>query len=82
MKRLNSYVLVVLLMLHLSLLVGCVSSGNPKVMDQARLAKILLDVSTKEDVKRVLGQPNSQSQQSGSAATVSWLYACARSCQQ
>jgi hypothetical protein len=49
---------------------GCVSSGNPKVMEQARLDQIVLDVSTKADVKRVLGQPNSQSQQSGSAATV------------
>jgi hypothetical protein len=70
MKRLNYYVLVVLLMLHLSLLVGCVSSGNPKVMDQAHLDQIVLDVSTKADVKRVLGQPNSQSQQSGSYATI------------
>ncbi len=49
---------------------GCVSSGNPSVMDQARLEKIVLDVSTKDDVKRLLGQPNGRSQQSGSAATV------------
>jgi hypothetical protein len=70
MKRLNYYILVVLLMLHLSILVGCVSSGNPKVMDQARLAQIVIDVSTKEDVKRVLGQPNSESQRSDSYATV------------
>jgi hypothetical protein len=47
------------------LISGCVSSGNPAVMDQDRLAKIVLNVSTKEDVKRLLGQPNSMSQQSG-----------------
>ena len=70
MTRLNYYILVVPLMLHLSLLVGCASSGNPSVMDRARLDQIVSDVSTKADVKRVLGQPNSQSQQSGSAATV------------
>ena len=70
MTRLNYYILGILLMIHLSLLVGCVSSGNPKVMEQARLDQIVLDVSTKADVKRVLGQPNSLSQQSGRYATI------------
>jgi hypothetical protein len=49
---------------------GCVSSGNPSVMDQARLDQIVLDVSTKADVKRLLGQPNGTAQQSGSVAMV------------
>jgi hypothetical protein len=63
--------ILVTVWLGLALLVsGCVSSGNPKVLDQARLDQIVLDVSTKADVKRVLGQPNSQSQQSGSYATI------------
>jgi outer membrane protein assembly factor BamE (lipoprotein component of BamABCDE complex) len=57
--------------LGLALLVsGCMSSGNPLVMDQARVAQIMLDVSAKDDVKRLLGQPNTMAQQSGSTATV------------
>jgi hypothetical protein len=49
---------------------GCVSSGNPLVMDHTPLDQIVIDVSAKDDVKRVLGQPNSLSQQSGSYATI------------
>jgi len=49
---------------------GCVSSGNPSVVDQDRIAQIKLDVSTKEDVRGILGQPNSMSKHSGSYSAV------------
>jgi hypothetical protein len=44
---------------------GCVSSGNPSVVDQDRISQIKLNTSAKEDVKRILGQSNSISRQSG-----------------
>jgi hypothetical protein len=44
---------------------GCVSSGNPSVMDQGRISQIKVDISTKGDVRRLLGQPNSTSKHSG-----------------
>lgn len=47
-------------------LAGCVSSGNPAVVDQDRVALVQLNVSTKDDVRRILGQPTSMSRQSGS----------------
>src|SRR2546426_12255032 len=52
---------------------GCVSSGNPSVIDQDRIAQIKLNTSTKEDVKRILGQPNSTSHQSGSYSAIPGL---------
>ena len=52
---------------------GCVNSGNPSVVDQDRIAQIKLDTSTKEDVKRVLEQPNSISRQSGSYSALPGL---------
>lgn len=55
------------------LISGCVSSGNPSVMDQDRIAQIKIDTSTKEDVKRILGQPNSTSRQSGSYSVIPGL---------
>jgi hypothetical protein len=61
---------LMLLSLFLFTLMGCVSGGNALVLDQTRLSQIIIDVSTKNDVKRLLGQPNSVSQQSGSPATV------------
>ncbi len=44
---------------------GCVSSGNPSVVDQDRISQIKLNTSTKEDVRRILGKPNSMSRHSG-----------------
>jgi hypothetical protein len=61
---------IVCLTLLMLITSGCMSGGNRLVMDQARLAQIVIDVSTKDDVQRLLGQPNSQAQQSGSVATV------------
>lgn len=59
--------ILVIVWLGLALLVsGCVSSGNPSVVDQDRIAQIKLNTSTKEDVKRILGLPNGISRQSGS----------------
>jgi len=52
--------------LGIVLVVGCVSSGNPSVVDQDRIAQIKLNTSTKEDVKRILGPPNTISRHSGS----------------
>lgn len=45
---------------------GCVSSGNPSAMDQDLISQIQLDTSTKEEVRQILGQPNSISRHSGS----------------
>lgn len=45
---------------------GCVSSGNTSVVDQDRVSQIKLNISTKEDVRRILGQPNGISRHSGS----------------
>ncbi len=45
---------------------GCVSSGNSSIVDQDRIAKIKLNISVKDDVRRILGQPNGISRQSGS----------------
>lgn len=54
----------VFVVLSLVLVAGCMSSGNSAVMDQERLEKITIDVSTKEDVRRLLGHPNGISKQS------------------
>ena len=59
-------ILVTVLLGHALLVSGCVSSGNPSVVDQDRISQIKLNTSTKEDVKRILGQPNGISRQSGS----------------
>jgi hypothetical protein len=57
--------------LGLALLVsGCVSSGNPSVVDQDRISQIKLNTSTKEDVRRILGRPNSISRHSGSYSEI------------
>jgi hypothetical protein len=45
---------------------GCVSSGNPSVVDQDRIGQIKLNISTKADVRQVLGKPNDISRHSGS----------------
>ena len=51
------------------LLIGCVSGGNPSIVNQSLVDQIKLDISTKEDVRRILGQPNSMSRHSGNYAT-------------
>lgn len=45
---------------------GCISSGNSSIGDQDRISQIKLNISVKDDVKRILGQPNGISRQSGS----------------
>ncbi|WNM63511.1 hypothetical protein [Candidatus Nitrospira neomarina] len=58
----------------LSLIVsGCVSGGNPSVMDQELTAQIQLNTSTKEDVRQILGQPNGVSRHSGSYSAIAGL---------
>lgn len=54
-------------------ILGCVSSGNPNVRDETLTSQIQIDVSTKEDVRRILGQPNSTSRQSGSLVMIPGL---------
>jgi len=39
-------------------------------MDHTHLDQSVINVSTKDDVKRLLGQPNSLSQQSGTYAAI------------
>jgi len=59
--------ILVTVWLGLALLVsGCVSSGNSSIVDQDRIAQIKLNISTKDDVRRILGQPNSSTRHSGS----------------
>ena len=52
---------------------GCVSSGNPNVRDETLTSQIQVDTSTKEDVRRILGQPNSTSRQSGNLVMIPGL---------
>jgi hypothetical protein len=68
-----------LLLICVMALSGCYSSGNALVMDQDRLDQIKIDVSTKEDVRRILGQPNGTSKQTGSYAVALGLPASMRS---
>lgn len=58
---------------------GCVSSGNPSVTDETLTSQIQVNVSTKEDVRRILGQPNSISKHSGSLAMIPGLPASSAS---
>lgn len=55
------------------LLAGCVSSGNPSVADPTLIDQIKIDLSTKEDVKRILGQPTSMARHSGNYAPIPGL---------
>jgi hypothetical protein len=48
----------------LLLVAGC--AGNPSAVDQGRASQIKLNISTKEDVRRVLGKPNSVSRHTSS----------------
>ncbi|GKS58276.1 lipoprotein [Nitrospira sp.] len=45
---------------------GCVSSGNPSVLDENAVAQIKEGVTTKQDVKQLLGNPTSIGRGSGS----------------
>ena len=63
--------LVILLSLSLGfgvVLQGCVSSDKSPAIDQDQVDQIKVDVSTKEDVRRILGQPNSMSKHSDSGS--------------
>ena len=54
-------------------ILGCVSSGNPNVRDETLTSQIQINVSNKEDVRRILGQPDSTSRQSGSLIMIPGL---------
>lgn len=45
---------------------GCISSGNPSIRDEAAIGQIKAGVTTKEDVRKLLGKPNSVGKGSGS----------------
>ncbi len=62
--------MVLLLMFLLS---GCASSGNPAVLDQAAVGQIKEGVSTKEDVSRLLGKPNTMGRGAGTLPGVTSL---------
>ncbi len=55
------------------LLSGCVSSGNPSVRDESATGQIKAGVTTKEDVKKLLGKPNSVGKGSGNLAAATGL---------
>lgn len=59
------------------MLAGCVSSGNPSIANQTLVDQIKLDISTKEDVKRILGPPDSMSRSSTSSSQFPGLPAMA-----
>lgn len=44
---------------------GCVSSGNPTIRDEAVTAQIKIGATTKEEVRELLGKPNSIGKGSG-----------------
>lgn len=58
---------------------GCVSSGNASVTDETLTSQIRVNVSTKEDVRQLLGQPNSTSKHSESLAIIPGLPASSAS---
>ena len=76
MAKLRGALLVASVVVTLS---GCVSSGNPNVTDETRTSQIQVNVSTKEDVRRILGEPNSTSKHSGSLAIIHGLPASSAS---
>ncbi|MEI8013272.1 MAG: hypothetical protein WCH20_00390 [Nitrospira sp.] len=45
---------------------GCVSSGNPSIVDQDRIAQIKFNISAKVHVRRALGKPSDIPRHSGS----------------
>lgn len=45
---------------------GCVSSGNPSVHDDVAVSKIKIGETTKDEVRTLLGKPNSTTRSSGS----------------
>jgi len=61
---------VTVLMLLMS---GCVASGNPSVRDEAVTGQIQIGVTTKEEVRKLLGRPNSVGKGSGNLAAVAGL---------
>ena len=58
------HVLVVLVFLSIWVY-GCVTSGNPAVKNQDLVTQIKLGQTTKEDVRRLFGQPTVMSRHSG-----------------
>ena len=59
-----------LCIIAIALLTGCISSGNTAVMDQSRLEQITVNISTKDDVRRLLGAPSATSKHSGQYSPV------------
>ena len=55
------------------LMSGCVSSGNPSVRDEAATGQIKAGVTTKEDVRKLLGKPNSVGKGSGNLTAATGL---------
>lgn len=51
--------------LMVPLFFGCVSSGNPAATDQVAISQIKIGTTTKEDVRRLLGNPSSIGKGSG-----------------
>ena len=52
---------------------GCMSSGNPSVRDEAVTGQIQIGVTTKEEVRKLIGRPNSVSKGSGNLTAASGL---------
>ena len=57
-----------LLLIAILSLAGCASSGNANVKNQALIDQIQMGKSTKDDVRRLLGEPNSVSRSSTQVA--------------
>jgi len=61
------------------LLTACATSGNPAVLDQTIVSQIKIGQSTKEDVKRLFGEPNHTSiTQVLNQQTEVWAYGYAK----
>ena len=72
-------------MFHLNLLlslllVGCATSGNPAVKDETITSQIKIGISTKEDVRELLGKPTVSMKNAGPSGVLmeTWSYGYSR----
>lgn len=59
-----------LLLASIVVLSGCATSGNPAVSNEGLISQIKIGVSTKDDVRRLLGQPNVVSRGSSAISVI------------
>lgn len=55
----------ILILFMFLILSGCVSSGNPSIRDEAAVEKIKIGVTTKDEVRSLLGKPTTTTRSAG-----------------